>query len=50
MEGMPDWTLAYIPCLGYLMFNFDTGKFYWEQTTRNRMEKDYEQRSREVFR
>ena len=30
MHDMPAWTVGYIPCLGYLMFDWNTRKYYWE--------------------
>ena len=29
MKDMPDWTVGFIPCLGYLMFNWETLTYYW---------------------
>lgn len=38
LSNMPDWTLKYIPCLGYLMLSFKTNppKLYWKNDNKCR--------------
>ncbi len=52
LEKMPPWTLAHIPCLGFLIFDWNNCKFSWDQTS-NRSKKNgppHQQASQEINR